>query len=77
MTDFAERQNQSTPLTWTQMDGNWEEVNRRIRAGWVDIVSQIEVEGGSGPSWSTFRSGISAWALLYRSPIQAVIQISI
>lgn len=54
---------QGYPLTYTQLDGNFSDLNTRTQAGWNDLVQEVTVNAGAGnaPTLNLFRSGLYAY----------------
>lgn len=57
------RQDQSTPLSWEQVDGNFEDLANRTALGWRDNIIELKVDASSpnSPTLDPFRGGILAW----------------
>lgn len=60
---IAYRQDQSTPLSWGQVDGNFQDLADRTALGWRDNIVEIKVDSSSpnAPTLAAIRGNILAW----------------
>ena len=57
------RETKGTPLTYSELDGNFSDLANRTVAGWNDLVQDVTVRGGlSAPAYSSFRDGLWGYA---------------
>lgn len=63
MTDFTLRSNKGTALTFNELDGNFNEIQRRTGSGWNDLVQEVIVKSGTNaPTIDVLRNGIQAYS---------------
>lgn len=63
MTTLVTRASNASPLSFEQMDGNLNEIERRTGQGWNDLVSDVSVTVGSAaPNQEVFRGGIVCYS---------------
>ena len=55
------REEKGAPLTYSELDGNFGDLNTRTQAGWNDIVSPVIVLGSNQPSLSLWTDGFPAY----------------
>lgn len=57
------REDQSSPLTWNELDGNFHDLADRTALGWRDNIVELKVDSSSpnAPTLEAFRGGILCW----------------
>lgn len=57
------RTTQGYPLSYSQLDGNFSDLNTRTQAGWNDLVQDVTVKSGvNAPTIDVLRDGIQAYS---------------
>lgn len=57
------RETKGTPLTYSELDGNFSDLANRTVAGWNDLVSEVIVKSGTNaPAIDVWRDSIQAYA---------------
>lgn len=54
---------QGYPLSYSQLDGNFSDLNTRTQAGWNDLVQEVTVNSGApnAPTLNNFRNGLYSY----------------
>jgi len=54
---------QGYPLSYSQLDGNFSDLNTRTQAGWNDLVQEVTIRAGSSaPTVASYRDGLYAYS---------------
>ena len=56
------RSGKGSQLTWSELDGNWTNLEVRTGSGWNDLVQEVTVKSGANaPTLTQYRNGIYAY----------------